>query len=180
MGKITYVLMMLIFLTGNICLSQNLSRGVNKVDSVFKNYLCFLDTVNLSENVTNEELNCNWEKRDIIIVFLENITGIYLKREPGISGHGICKVEETGDLKKWEDWFLANKNDLVWVDDTNKIDITDASFYTCIKPYEFYPFKIRFRTEPTKIPNSFISTKPENSKDKSEIIPSSHSTSSDM
>jgi hypothetical protein len=133
-----------------------------KIDSVFKSFFTYLDTDdNKIISRSNDDSICiYYEKLQVIYDFLENITGIYMKRE--LRNNVIYISCNDSIIKQWEKWYSINQSKLVWIDDGIKIIKPDSKWFKCVDYVNYYPNNIRYNCKRKEIP---ISDRPQYIKD---------------
>lgn len=124
-----------------------------KIDSVFSECFNFLKKGSDLSYVTNEDSICFfYEKRQIALDFLENITGIFSPRI--LDNNNIVVIESDSILNKWIEWYHQNKYNLVWIDDRIRISNPDSKWFKCANYEDYYPNNIRFNCKRNEIPKS--------------------------
>jgi len=157
--------------------AQDFEKIDAKVDSLFALYFDFLNSSDSSliDSTNFDLVSKNVEKQQVIFDFLENISGLYLKREyrkeheytkDAVSSYcystnngftKICVVYTVNDFEKWKQWYNDNKKKLCWVFDNRIISMARPMNFSYIDYRAFYPNFIRFKERIDWIP---VSQKP--------------------
>jgi hypothetical protein len=105
----SFILICLIFFS-TASIGQDISKGFDKVDSVFTNHFTVLDSY-------LKDVNSDPSMRRMeAIHFFETLSGIKSKSDGNYFGKMSCSKKE---LKAWREWYSKNRTQLAW-DEANR------------------------------------------------------------